>query len=366
MTGSSNFTWTTETYEISVRDSIHQFINEAVQKAPSNMAFRWAQLELTAVDTEKGMQSPETLLTMCKSLFSDFCMFWKIADLTKETEDSLGHERIQDLIDYIWQEVDRHSADRKDDTWISRIKNALDLEYRLIISKSKDTQLLSEYICKCLKVYGKSYRQYEFEEYARCSGPIPAAMTLLRINALVPENQISLQVHSPIFHQACLLLFHAMEKVPGCEEPCVLFIPFASLLGLIPLALYAFKKLSIKNMQIDNFAHNIVTRISTLHPHDVPDHPDEKEFHPRSYLQSAIGQYRREDRTFARQIMAGMTAGAYVNAEYAIIARQSKANSICKRIYMLEERRIERLMGIASGYSELDIERSTLFRTLAT
>lgn len=320
------------------------------------MAFRYAQLELTVIEVERGTQTSEVLLAMLKSFFTKFWMHWRLAELTIETTKCLGRELAKDLVNFICQEVEGHKADTKNWIWTGRVKNALEAEYRLVISESTDPEMFLTFALKCIKIHGDTYRLSSVDEYARCIAAIPAVVSLLRLREPPAENRISWRVRGSNLHQACLILFHALEHLPSCEEPCVLLIPFASTLGLIPLALRAYKRLSIKNMQIDNFAHNMFSRISTLHPYDIDEHPSEREFRPYDYLLSAIAQYKIDDKTFARQIMSGMASGIYPNTESAIHTRHNKAFSICKRLYLLEKRRIERFMGRESGYSKLVAE----------
>ncbi|KAL9615699.1 MAG: hypothetical protein Q9160_009329 [Pyrenula sp. 1 TL-2023] len=337
-----------------VDEKVQSFAEEALEKAPKNIAFRYLQMHLTAIDVRRGAQSPETILELCKSFFEDFSSLYSLRNAGEEIIDSLGRGLVRELANFAWEVVNRVQEHHPDSFDFKMVKNALELEYCFSVSQSPEHEIHSSLVCKCLRVYEEAYRKPDVDDSLRSSATIPAVMSLLRMSELPVSDDTSSQEYRPSLFQALLILYHAVEKLPQAEEPCVLLISYALMLGLTPLALYAFQKLSIKNLQVDNFAFNMFTRISTLHPHDVSGHPREKEFHPSDYLRSAIAQYNADDRTFSRQIMSGMYNGAYSNVHEAISEREAKAHSLCKWVYIVEQHRIDRLLGVSSGQA-LDV-----------
>ena len=103
-----------------------------------------------------------------------------------------------------------------------------------------------------------------------------------------------------------------------------------------------FSKLSVKQIQNETVAHNLYTRLATIHPLGAPPIEAEfKDFIPEVALSQAISFYDNADRTTTRQRTTGLNLGSYVNVESTIELQESLRNSICKRMWALEARRID-------------------------
>jgi N-terminal acetyltransferase B complex non-catalytic subunit len=105
--------------------------------------------------------------------------------------------------------------------------------------------------------------------------------------------------------------------------------------------------LSVKQIQYDSVAHILFTRLSTVHPHSAPpvEGAEYKDFDPLSAFVQALNFFRNSEANTMRFRTAGLDEGAYVNTEEIIELRRCLSNSITRRMYALDARRVQRLAG---------------------
>lgn len=173
-----------------------------------------------------------------------------------------------------------------------------------------------------------------------------AVMSLIRLSDYQQRADDSEKTPSSELIRSAALLEHFCRDSPHNYQILLLLVRIYLLLGAGSIAMKTFGKLSVKQIQNETVGHNLYTRLATIHPHGAPPIvADYKDFIPEAALGQAIKFYENADRTTTRQRTAGLNLGSYVNVEGAIELQNSLRNSICKRMWVLEARRIDRLQG---------------------
>lgn len=147
--------------------------------------------------------------------------------------------------------------------------------------------------------------------------------------------------------RATVILEHLILKSPHNYEALLLLTRIYLLLGAGSLALKSFSKLAVKQTQYETVAHNLFTRLSTIHPHAAPpfDDSESKDVDPQIALRKALLFYRGSETSIPHARKTGLEYGSYVNVEQSIGFEKSLQNSVCKKMWALEVRRMQRLVG---------------------
>ena len=226
--------------------------------------------------------------------------------------------------------------------------NAYKLEYCFSVlsdpSLSKDRA--EDLVSRCLKAY-RAMKKPESAEKTIENQPRDD-LGLLAVMSLIRLNEISNQEDAPSAElvRSAAILEHLAQNSPHNYQILLLLVRAYLLLGAGSLAMKTFSKLSVKQIQNETVAHNLFTRLATIHPLGAPPFEAEfKDFIPEVALGQAISFYDQADRTTTRQRTSGLNLGSYVNVEGTIELQESLRISICKRMWALEARRIDRLQG---------------------
>lgn len=151
----------------------------------------------------------------------------------------------------------------------------------------------------------------------------------------------------PALIQAAALIENLLLKSPHNYEALLLLVRIYLLLGAGSLALKSFHRLSLKQMQYETVAHNLFTRLASTHPHAAPPYEglEVKDYDPQSAMRHALNFYRNSETATKYSRNVGLEHGSYVNVAGSIDLQKSLKNSICRRMWALETRRIGRLVG---------------------
>lgn len=181
-----------------------------------------------------------------------------------------------------------------------------------------------------------------------------AVMSLMRVNGGGPDPS---RCPTAVLIQAAGILEHLRLKSPHNYEGLLLLVRLYLLLGAGSLALKTFTYLSAKQIQYDTVAHNLFTRISTIHPQPAPPFEglERKDYDPQSALRQALIFYRNSVGATSYARTSGLENGSYVNVEGSIDLQRNLKHSICRIMSALEVRKIQRLVGGPSvkQYDEL-------------
>jgi len=171
---------------------------------------------------------------------------------------------------------------------------------------------------------------------------IIAAMTIVRSNQV---GEISSKVSNAALIRAAGVLEQLLIDSPHNSDAILFLIRIYLLLGAGAIALKKFSTLSVKHMQYESVAHNLFTRFATIHPHSCPpiEGADYKEFDPQAVFVKALDFYRSADITIGHSLARGLSDGTYANLEDSIELRTRLKNSICRKMWALDVRRMQRL-----------------------
>lgn len=210
---------------------------------------------------------------------------------------------------------------------------------------------MEDFICRCLRMY-RSSRQPDssdspssIESQPRDDLCLLAVMSLIRLSDSKLDRRRD-AIPDPVLIQAAGLLEHLIASSPHNYEALLLLVRIYLLLGAGSLALKAFSKLAVKQMQYETVAHNLLTRISTIHPHATPAAEElEKDFSPQAIFKLALSFFQSSEMATAAARTSGLEHGSYLNVEGSIDLQKSLKNSICRKMWVLETGRIQHLVG---------------------
>lgn len=233
--------------------------------------------------------------------------------------------------------------------------NALKLEYCFLISSDAanvSKEKVEDFVSRCLKEYREAGRP------DRSSAPstiesqpsddlcVLAAMGLLRFSSNWVSSKHE-QIPDVMLIRAAAILERLIVDSPHNYHGLLLLVRLYLRLGAGSLALKTFSKLSVKQMQFETVAHNLFTRLATIHPHSAPpiEGAEYKDFNPHSALVQAMIFFLSADVTSTRHRTNGLEYGSYVNVEGTIELQRRLKQSICRRMWALEVKRVQRLVG---------------------
>ena len=153
--------------------------------------------------------------------------------------------------------------------------------------------------------------------------------------------------------RAILLLELCRSKFEDYYPYSILLIQCYINVGLMSLAMEVFVKLSIKNLQWEYVAHIMLTRISSLHPHQHGK--GENSFNPSGALEAGLVVLERSNDALNHGIRDGLKHGSYSNIIDSVELKRNLQTSLNRQLYALEDRKIGRLLG------EADADDGTLF-----
>lgn len=233
--------------------------------------------------------------------------------------------------------------------------NALKLEYCFCLSANEENvskPQVEDFIVRCLQVYREVQRPEKtsapttIESQPSDDLCILAAMSLMRFSE--PCTSVAdQQIPDAVLIRAAAILERLLVDSPHNYQALLLVVRIYLRLGAGSLALSSFSKLSVKQVQFETVAHNLFTRLATIHPHSAPpvEGAEYKDFNPQSAFVQALNFFRTADLTSTRHRTRGLDYGSYVNIEGTIELQRRLRQSICRRMWALDVRRIQRLAG---------------------
>lgn len=245
---------------------------------------------------------------------------------------------------------------------------ALELEYSLLPEASTTPDLV-DFAARALKLYHGSLSKDS-------SQPCPeaaflAVLAILRLGTTnTRSNTADSKKNGPqqasIDHDHVLRAIILLETVRSSFEDyyqlTVVLIRLQAYLGLLSSAMTTFTKLSVKNMQYETVAHLILTRISSLHPAPIPATTTNSggagggAFDPLTAIETGLTVLENADGALVRGIREGLRFNSYSNIHNSVDMRQQLLHSASRRVYAVEERKLQRLRGLTDSHTVLESE----------
>ncbi|KAI9368067.1 N-acetyltransferase B complex non catalytic subunit-domain-containing protein [Aspergillus egyptiacus] len=347
-----------------------KLVSEFIVAQPKSRNAQLARLDLTHSSFQLGALGQKQLLSACQDYYDHskgklYCF----GDLLSYSP-SLDRSSISKFVEYA-AEVAVNDEQKGPSKGVAVI-NALKLEYCLLLSSDADSmsrEKVEDFVSRCLKEYRETDRPKQdaasstIESQPSDDMCILAAMGLIRFSqAWVSSKQE--EIPDIMLIRAAAILERLLLDSPHNYQALLLLVRLYLRLGAGSLALKAFSKLSVKQIQFETVAHNLFTRLASVHPHSAPpiEGAEYKDFNPQSAFVQALNFYRTADVTSTRHRSNGLEYGSYVNTEGTIELQRRLKHSVCRRMWALEVKRVQRLAGgdPMTRFDELARDPSTL------
>ncbi|RMD44340.1 hypothetical protein DV735_g837, partial [Chaetothyriales sp. CBS 134920] len=179
----------------------------------------------------------------------------------------------------------------------------------------------------------------ELNHLAHQEGLKATNMILLAALDLCYSSMVSSKVDYIL--RAIVLLELARAQDPDAFHLSVLLIESYVKLGAISQALGRFAKLSIKNLQMESVAHLILSRISSIHPHQAMN--EGLILDPIEALDAGVDVITRGADSLQGTLRMGLQNGSYSQIINTVQVKASNRTSIQKWLYAIEANKIMRL-----------------------
>ena len=292
--------------------------------------------------------NPETsqreILKACGNYWQKFRRkVYCFADL-KDSINSLNQQHQRDFLDHLDQspEINADGAKASPDRMIPKL-NGLKMKYCFDLSTEASKSELELFAHEALHLYRESLK---------ATSPCPeaallAAMTLARL-AFSSTSGMRVDGTDAYLLQASFILEACRTLTQEYYPYSLLLLKVEAVLGLMSLAMKAFKQLNIKNMQWETTGHLLLTRISTLHPQafgrSTPS--EDKGIEPLRALGSALSMSDGSGESLSIQIRSGLKNGSYVNVIESLDMRSDLEHSLSREVYAYDEARIKRILNL--------------------
>ncbi|RAL08991.1 MDM20/NAA25 family protein [Aspergillus homomorphus CBS 101889] len=329
------------------------FIRDFVASVPKSRNAHLARLDMVHWSFQSDSSKAEELVAACKQYFDlNKHKLYCFGDLRTYVA-SLDQASKTDVVIYTL-EGQNEKTDGVSAKGVAKI-NALKLEYCFCLSANEENvskPQVEDFVVRCLQVYR------EVQRPAKSSAPttiesqpsddlcILAAMSLMRFSE-PRTSDTDQQISDTVLIRAAAILERLLVDSPHNYQALLLIVRIYLRLGAGSLALSSFSKLSVKQLQFETVAHNLFTRLATIHPHSAPpvEGAEYKDFNPQSAFVQALNFFRSADLTSTRHRTRGLDYGSYVNIEGTIELQKRLKQSICRRMWALDVMRIQRLAG---------------------
>ncbi|GES62553.1 cytoskeleton organization protein [Aspergillus terreus] len=333
---------------------VQKFVADFIQSEPKSRNAQLARLDLLCWCFESGTVKEEELVSACQEYFDlNQNKLYCFGDLLRYLA-KLDKVSVSKFIEYASKSQDEKERKTDPHKGVSTI-NALKFEYCLLLSGDESNASKSkveDFVSRCLQVYRETGRPEKSEAPSTIESQpsddlcLLAAMALMRFSgAWIAGRQGDIPDSSLI--RAAAILERLLVDSPHNYQALLLLVRIYLRLGAGSLALKTFSKLSVKQMQYETVAHNLFTRLATIHPHSAPpvDFAEYKDFNPQSAFVQALSFYQSADIRTVRHRSSGLDLGSYVNIEGTIELQRRLSQSICRRMWALDVKRIHRLAG---------------------
>ena len=319
-----------------------------------------ALLDLVHWRVQSADAKPQELVTACQVYFDrNKHKLYCFGDLRKYLP-SLGKSDSLQVLDHASISLGGETSDQNVSKELVPKINALKLEYCFRLPSVEEgaaaRQGAEAFIARCLQSYREAENPEKRKERNESSSTIEsqpsddlcllAAMALIRFSSTWNSGSSDAIVDVTLI-RAAGILEHLLVDSPHNYQALLLLVRIYLRLGVGSLALKTFSKLSVKQFQYETVAHNLFTRLATIHPHSAPptESAEYKDFDPQSAFVQALTFYRNAGISTLRSRTGGLDHGSYVNVKGCIDLQRQLKDSICRRMWALDVRRMQRLVG---------------------
>lgn len=346
-----------------------EHIQKFIDFDPKSRNAHVALLDLVLTGLKRAERTEDDLVLACQNYFDVHNLkLYAFKDL-RGVLDSCGSSVVDRVSQYCMETVERKTVrqnlleivkselTKMKDNAIPLI-NAYKVQYYAQISANSEVAKSSveTFVRECIELYNrfssasktnKSGKEKQGDAAAMESHPMDD-FCIIAVMALVTSRQAgdhSNKASNTALIRAAGLLEQLLIDSPHNSGAILILIRIYLLLGAGSIALKLFGRLSVKQMQYESVAHNLYTRLATVHPHSgAPiEGADYKDFDPQAAFVRALDFYRSADITIGHSLEKGLNDGTYVNLEDSIELGNRLRNSVCRRMWALDLRRMQRI-----------------------
>ncbi|KAJ5176236.1 uncharacterized protein N7482_002113 [Penicillium canariense] len=347
-----------------------KFVEKFIEFSPKSRNAALARLDSIICGINGGEMTEEDLLPACqKYIDSHIHKLYAFNDIRRILRHNKnGMSKMLKYIDETYGEDEKGSVP---------MINALKLDYCLNISGSESkasNQKIDDLVARCMKLYQTAKEREKAKKPNNSdqgtsstieSQPIDDLCVLAAMALLQPAEtrETEAQVPDTALIRAASILERLCRDSPHNYQALLLLVRVYLLLGAGSLALSTFSKMSVKQLQYETVSHILFTRLATIHPHSAPpvEGAEYKDFDPLSAFVQGLNFFRNSEVNTMRFRTAGLDEGTYVNTEEIIELRRRLSTSFNRRMYALDARRTQRLVGgdHMARYDELARDKSS-------
>ncbi|CAI7565238.1 unnamed protein product [Penicillium glandicola] len=326
-----------------------QHIEKFIEFSPKSRNAHLALMDISLTGFKRGERTEDDFVAACQRYFDQhkhkLYAFKDLRGVLETRADTLIHRVAQHCMD---------NVEGKPDDAIPLI-NAYKLQYydRISGNNNPSKSSIETLVRNCVYFYDAFTLLAKTQDPKKENQPdtastmesrptddfcIIAAMALLQPS---PAGQVS----NTALIRAAGILEHLLIDSPHNYEAILMLIRIYLLLGAGSIALRWFGKLSVKQMQYESVAHNLFTRFATVHPHSAPpiEGGEYKDFDAQVAFIAALDFYRSANFTIRNSLIKGLDDGTYVNLDDTIELQKRIKDSICRRMWALDLRRMQRI-----------------------
>lgn len=218
------------------------------------------------------------------------------------------------------------------------------------LDHSQPPQNVFNFIIECINLYKTSLSAMTAPSSNNNPGEdacILAAMALVHLSRL-EKHPGYYKSSSPYLLQAAALLEFLMSHSEHNYQALLILVRIYGIIGGGSLAFRTYCRLSIKHIQLDTISHNLLTRISTLHPWlaaNMTGRPLVKgNQDPSLELQRALTVYKKSEDQISRMVKLAVEQGSYNHVPGFLALGEKIDKSYCKFMYNVESQRTIRLI----------------------
>ena len=330
---------------VSLFSEIRECLDEGRKVFPNSRDLHYGLLRLLQLEREQDLCTAEDLLEACKQYFSTRHDQLSCFDELRAPLQVLQTNLQRDFVNFALQTANTQSESRTSS--VVPHLNTLKFEYCFFISPNSAVQSAQDFCCKVIDTYQQFCTTKKDSGEPGAQLVMLACMALLRPTQPVQEYTVDRNLQKTSYLQAAFLLRYCLTRCKDNYPTLVVLTRILTFLGAVSLSTTFFKRLSIKNLQWENAGHLLLTRLSTLHPHQTKGNEDA--FDPLQMLDLAMTANTTSVRSVRRLIMVGFNHKSYVNVMETISLRKDLKKSFSKQMYCIENARVHRLRNIPSS-----------------
>ncbi|KAI9744803.1 MAG: hypothetical protein M1818_001728 [Claussenomyces sp. TS43310] len=190
------------------------------------------------------------------------------------------------------------------------------------------------------------------------------AMALIKLSGAKPEAEVQFAEKDLAIQrllQAAALLEFGTQRSKANPKFALMLVRLYFRLGAGSLAIRAYQRLGIKQIQGDTLGYMLFDRISTLHPHPVSGSSSiEDDMDPSDQLRKMQGLYRRQREQIRTSIWRSFEHGSYDSIFQLMEVSDKLSRSTAAAMMTIELSRITRFIDPKAAQHKISLGYNTL------